>query len=534
MCYTKAKLKKSRLTKHIFKKFMKKTLFALALCSVILTPALTRAATVEELQAQIQSLLKQIQALQTQLSSQQNAFCYTFNQNLRFGDGGGGTENKEQDVRNLQTVLEKEGFQVDDSEQKGGSVFEESTAAAVVGFQEKYRDEILTPNRLSRGTGYVGPSTRIKLNKLYGCGSVSIPQPLPTPTPSPVQPPITQPIIPPATPQITVVSPNGGEKWTTGQNYTITWRSQSLTGNVGIYFAFPDGGLCAIGSTPVSWETFTFALKENHPCTQIPRTITAGNYRVALYANNGNPNVDWVAKDTSDGDITISSPVVTQQPTITVLSPNGGETLTPDTYVKIRWTYSPLPPSNFAINLQRADRLESVGQIRFCDSSTYYQEDYPNHNTFWYSWRVGYDSSGNKMNISDGQYRVMVYNCGDVKDVSDQSFSIVTPQPSITVLTPNGGEQLAPGQNYNITWYSTGISNVKIQLCGTSNYLGYICNQMSGSAGISIGAAQKSYIWYLDPNHPYFPSDTLKIKISSVDSSTNNIFDESNSTFSVH
>ncbi|MBI4034077.1 MAG: peptidoglycan-binding protein [Candidatus Brennerbacteria bacterium] len=94
-------------------------------------------------------------------------FCFDFNRNLKFGDGL--NELEETNVRNLQTALEKEGFPVSDAEKKGGAVFQEATASAVVGFQEKYRAEILAPNGLPRGTGYVGPATRAKLDKLYGC-----------------------------------------------------------------------------------------------------------------------------------------------------------------------------------------------------------------------------------------------------------------------------------------------------------------------------------------------------------------------------
>ena len=42
------------------------------------------------------------------------------------------------------------------------------TATAVVLFQEKYGDDILSPAGLSGGTGFVGPATLKKLNELYG------------------------------------------------------------------------------------------------------------------------------------------------------------------------------------------------------------------------------------------------------------------------------------------------------------------------------------------------------------------------------
>lgn len=81
--------------------------------------------------------------------------CYKFEKNLRVGDNG-------EDVVQLHKALKNEGFDVDIS----SNFFSEKTASAVVGLQEKYLSEILTPNGLIRGTGYFGPSTRSRLNRI--------------------------------------------------------------------------------------------------------------------------------------------------------------------------------------------------------------------------------------------------------------------------------------------------------------------------------------------------------------------------------
>lgn len=83
--------------------------------------------------------------------------CYSFNTNLSIGMSGSG-------VTALQTALQKDGESV-----KITGTFDDQTASAVSGFQQKYASQILTPNGLQYGTGYAGKSTRSELNSLFGC-----------------------------------------------------------------------------------------------------------------------------------------------------------------------------------------------------------------------------------------------------------------------------------------------------------------------------------------------------------------------------
>ena len=164
----------------IMKSFRRRAFAAVFAGFFLLLPSFGNAATVDELQAQINALLQQIKTLQQQLEQAQGgggqSWCHTFNANLRVGDRG-------DEISYLQQALEKEGFAIADadkareSETTQSNVFGDSTAAAVTGFQQKYKDEILTPNGLQYGTGYVGRATRAKLNQLYGCGPVTVNQP---------------------------------------------------------------------------------------------------------------------------------------------------------------------------------------------------------------------------------------------------------------------------------------------------------------------------------------------------------------------
>ena len=132
---------------------------------IVFVPQSVSAQTIEELQAEILILIQQIQVLQSQLTDQGSAeipqFCGTFPSDLYVGS-------MNSDVETLQMALQREGLSIIESELVG-SYFGVETEGAVKLFQERYRSEILSPYGLQWGTGYVGPTTRMKLYSLYGC-----------------------------------------------------------------------------------------------------------------------------------------------------------------------------------------------------------------------------------------------------------------------------------------------------------------------------------------------------------------------------
>ena len=153
---------------------------ALAMAAAIV-PSAGQAATAEELAAQIAQLQAQLASLMGQLgttttttgttSSTAPAACagISFTRNLTLGSQG-------TDVQCLQALLNQDpatqvaasgvGSAGNESQYFGGL-----TKAAVVAFQNKYAAEVLTPVGLTAGTGFVGASTRAKLNAMLVGGT---------------------------------------------------------------------------------------------------------------------------------------------------------------------------------------------------------------------------------------------------------------------------------------------------------------------------------------------------------------------------
>lgn len=112
--------------------------------------------TKEELTVKITEIMAQVQALQTELTKFKE--IVVFKVNLKYGNRG-------DDVIKLQEILIGEGLL---GEGLNTGWFGPATKTAVIEFQEKYVLEILTPSGLTKGTGFVGSSTRAKLNELSG------------------------------------------------------------------------------------------------------------------------------------------------------------------------------------------------------------------------------------------------------------------------------------------------------------------------------------------------------------------------------
>ena len=224
---------------------------------------------------------------------------------------------------------------------------------------------------------------------------------------------------------LTVIAPNGGESWEVSSSQSITWSSTGTVSDVKLEYS-SNGGTnwnLIIASTPND-GTFLWT---------VPNDIT-GNALVRVSDLDDDPT------DISDQTFSIV-PI----PTLTVVTPNGGE----------QWEVGSLQDINW-------DSTGSIGgSVKLdytTDGGTNWNEIIASTtNTGSYGWTIPNDISASVL------VRVSDAVDGDPADTSDATFSIV-PIPTLTIVSPNGGESWEVGSSQTISWSSVGTSGtVKIE-----------------------------------------------------------------------
>ncbi len=434
---------------------IKKILFGLFVLSLFIAPLSTLARSEvpdeyirERNQAQINELLRQIAALQEQirlLQGQPTTWCHNFNANLGIGASGN-------ELSALVTALMQELIIPVIPPSKGPVVierFDEGMAANVSSFQLKYKNEILTPNGLVTPTGYVGPATRAKLNQLYGCRPVTGNQP---PTISGVSGPTTLRVGETGTWTVQAIDPDppaGGGTL----SYSVIWGDEPMM--------TPVAGAPATQMAAPVQQTSTFTHTYATARTYTPIFIVNDN---AYKTSRTSISVQVGERYGCYNGVCVDPPPPAP---ITVTSPNGGEEWYANSVRPITWTYTGAtsatkvdlyldaePPaciySNPACLTLEQDRITLDRNISARST---------------YNWIVATDITNNP--ILAGNYRVRVCPAGSGSttncDSSNNYFTILP--DTITVTSPNGGEQWYTNSVRPITWtYPGAISATKVDL----------------------------------------------------------------------
>jgi hypothetical protein len=269
----------------------------------------------------------------------------------------------------------------------------------------------------------------------------------------PIQP--IQPIQPvqtvqPVQPSIKVLSPNGGETYTTGQRIPISFKTnlddkQTKGITLQLYKGIPGkpGSVFIqnivtdwIGGSPYFWT--------------IPQNIEEGEYTIYASASVYGVNFkEGGISDASDNVFYIKKST-TQLPSITVISPNGGEVFNKGFLQKIKWSTQNANFDYVIIDLVRGPNNTYVKNISTGNSASV-GEIY---------WQIPSDiPDGNDYKIRiNGSKNFTSYDT-NIFDYSDGYFSITTKSaslPSITVFSPLNNQILT--SPINISWTETPMS----------------------------------------------------------------------------
>ena len=279
---------------------------------------------------------------------------------------------------------------------------------------------------------------------------------------------------------VTVTSPNGGENWKVGSSQNITWTSSSVT-NVKLEYSADNGTSWTqiVASTPAAAATYAWTIPNSNSTQALVRVSDAANNTI---------------KDQSNAVFTIYTP------TVSVTSPNGGESWKAGSSPNITWTSSNITNVKLEYSADNGTSWTQIVASTAASSGTY-------------SWTVP------NTNTSQALIRVSDASDNTITDLSNVVFTIYT--PSVTVTSPNGGENWKVGSSQNITWSSSNVTNVKLE---------YSVNNGTGWTQIvaSTPSAAGTYAWTI-PN-----SNTTQALVRVSDASDNAIIDQSNAVFTIH
>ncbi len=270
-----------------------------------------------------------------------------------------------------------------------------------------------------------------------------------------------------------LTSPNGGESFEVGSTHGVTWSTSGDIGNVMLEYSTDDG---------VSWSTIVSSVTNGGTYAwSIPNDVS-DECRVRVTANDGGG--DPRPSDESDSVFSIVFP---SSPVIRVLTPNGREQLVIGSMYEVTW---------FATDSRAEAKIDY--SIDGGETWTEITGAVPNNGS--YDWLVPDEPSESCL------VRVSEVN-GEPVDISDAVFSIVSSQTGdLSVLTPNGGEGLEVGSEYNITWECGDLNSVLIEYS--------VNNGVTWAYIDTVSAGDGNYTWTV----PGTPSDSCRVRVSGAES----------------
>jgi hypothetical protein len=278
------------------------------------------------------------------------------------------------------------------------------------------------------------------------------------------------------TPAVHVTSPNGNEKLQFGSTHNITWNATSTVANVKIEFSSNGGAIynSIVANVVANLGTYSWI---------VPPTISQ-NCKIKITST-----ADATVTDESDNTFTLSN--------VTLTSPNGGEKWQVGKNYNLTWTSVNVSNVKLEYSSDNGVSWNLVSGSIVSGLQTY-------------SWAVPSSASTNcKVRISDASN-------SNIKDESDAVFTIA----SVSLTSPNGGENWMEASNHSISWQSTNIANVKLEYTTDGINWTSIVNSTPGAA--------ETYTWAV----PTLAATTYKVRISDAADATINDVSDNNFTIS--
>ncbi|MBU1086222.1 MAG: GPI anchored serine-threonine rich family protein [Candidatus Omnitrophica bacterium] len=277
--------------------------------------------------------------------------------------------------------------------------------------------------------------------------------------------------------------PNGGEVWFVGEVRNITWTRNGSIPTIKLEYS-TDSGVTYPNMIAPSEDASTLTYNWSVP-------DALGTVIRVKITDISNATVT----DTSNADFTIKG-------TLTLLTPNGGESWIVSSVHNITW-----------------NRTGSIPNIKI-EYSTNGGSTYPNlviastdAGTGTYAWTVP-DAIGTQLRV-----RISQTTDASVNDISNANFVI---KGALLLTAPNGAEAWGIGTSRNITWTRTGsIANVVLaySLDGGVSFPTTIVASTDGSTG--------SYSWTIPDN----PNSTVKVRVADILDAT--VLDISDTNFKI-
>jgi hypothetical protein len=287
-------------------------------------------------------------------------------------------------------------------------------------------------------------------------------------------------------PLVSIVAPNGGESFTPGQLDTIRWLAWDANGvdSVNLFYTTDSAKTWVVisrGEKNDSNYVWTVPNKPSNGCK-----VKAEAFDPAGNSGSDDSNAYFKIRDLVPPDVTL-------------VVPNGGEQWEVGTIEQIQW---------IATDNVRVDSL-SIYYSLTKTPPLYIRVTRGEKNDSSYDWSIHGPLSDSCL------VRIIAYDFGSITD---------TTAPTVSVVHPNGGEDLNGGSMDTIRWIAA--DNYLIDSIG----IYYSSNNGASWNVISIGEKNDSaYVWQV----PAITSDSCLVRIRAIDHRLNLGEDQSNSVFRI-